>query len=66
MRMESLKVKEPESKDVVKARITAYNKEDAEKAAELMARGWNHHSIKPIKPLGPPQNIVSYYVLLWN
>ena len=71
MRMENLKAKEPDAKNIVKARITAYSKEDAEKAASLLAAGtWKHHTVKQIRPLsGPdrkqPENVV-YYVLLWN
>lgn len=71
MRMENLKAKEPEAKNIVKARITAFSKTDAEKAAALLADGtWKHHTVKQIMPLGHPDRkhpeLIVYYVLLWN
>jgi len=70
MRMEKLNIVKPEAKDVTKARITAYNKEDAVKAADLMAKGWKNHQIKRIHSVteqrpGNPE-LISYYVLMWN
>ena len=70
MRMENLTKAEPEAKDIVKARITAYSKEDAVKAADLLAKGWKNHQIKRIhnvtkQPASHPE-LISYYVLMWN
>ena len=71
MRMENLKAKEPEAKNIVKARITAFSKTDAEKAAALLAAGtWKHHTVKQIMPVVHPDrkhpDLIVYYVLLWN
>lgn len=70
MRMEKLNTVEPEARNITKARITAYSKEDAVKAADLLAKGWKNHQIKRIhtvtkQPPGNPE-LISYYVLLWN
>ena len=68
MRMETLKAKEPEAVNVTKARITAYSREDAKKAADLISKGWKHSQIKEIRPTSPllETKTVSYYVLMWN
>lgn len=66
MRMETLKVKQPEAQNVTKARITAYSKEDAEKAAALLSKGWTHSQLKEIKGPGVAPGTKVYYVLLWN
>ena len=63
MRMEKLNTVEQEARNITKARITAYSKEDA-------AKGWKNHQIKRIhtvtkQPPGNPE-LISYYVLLWN
>lgn len=70
MRMENLKAKEPDAVNVVKARITAYSKGDAERAAVTLAKGWTHHMIKQIRTMIPKtpmnQELTVYYVLMWN
>lgn len=68
--MEKLNTVEPEARNITKARITAYSKEDAVKAADLLANGWKNHQIKRIhnvtkQPSCNPE-LISYYVLLWN
>ena len=70
MRMENLKVKRPDAKNITKIRITANSKEDAKRAADLLKKEWTHYSMKPIRPIAPQNQgapeIFSYYVLLWN
>lgn len=72
MRMEKLQVKKPEAKNVVKVRVTATNKEDAMKAAEILTAsgGWTHYRVKRIWTVTPPgpllPELITYYVLLWN
>lgn len=70
MRMEKLNTVEPDARNITKVRITAYSKEDALKAADLLTKGWKDHQIKRIhnvakQPPGNPE-LISYYVLLWN
>lgn len=72
MRMETLQVKKPEAKNVVKVRVTATNKEDARKAAEVLAESgnWTNYQIKRIWPVKSPARkapeLITYYALLWN
>ena len=67
MRMENFTAKNPEAANTVKVRITAYNEEDAKKAADLLSGNWKHHRIKPITTPGQKQpDTKAYYVLLWN
>ena len=67
MRMEKKKKKNPEAENTVKVRITAYNEEDAKKAADLLSGNWKHHRIRPITTPGQKQSETkAYYLLLWN
>ena len=67
MRMENFTVKNPNAENTVKVRITAYNEEDARKAADLLSANWKHHRIKPITtPAQTHSETKAYYLLLWN
>ena len=70
--METLQVKKPEAKNVVKVRITATCKEDAMKTAEILtvSGNWSHYKVTRIHSVAPAQRkapeLFIYYALLWN
>ena len=67
MRFENFVTKNPDAENAVKVRITAYNDQDAKKAADLLSANWNHHRIRPIRTPGQERSETkTYYVLLWN
>lgn len=70
MRIEKFCAETPSAKNIVKARISAFSKEDAKKAANVLAKGWEHFTIKQIHNVAQPgrkaPELTSYYVLLWN
>ena len=70
MIMQRLQREVPEAQNVTKVRITAHEEKDVRKAAEALAAGWKHHSIKKIIPadqLGKKQpDYIAYCIMLWN
>ena len=70
MMMQKLQRENPQAQNITKARITAQDEQDAKKAAEALAAGWKHHSIKRIVPADQLNkkhpDYIAFCVKLWN